>query len=453
VPVTGPGLPLLMAAFEVVAGHCAAFWVAPLSGGLLVWLTFVVGRHAGPDRVALGAAWLLATSPTFLAMTKSVMSDVPAATAWALATACLLRPSRAGALAAGLAASAAILIRPNLVPVAVMMALWALRFGIGTGRADVARTLAFAAGVVPGCLFVAWFNHALYGSPLSSGYGDARALFSVTNVPVNVRQFTRWLVETQSPLLLAGVLALVLPVGRLWRSPAARRAAPLLAVIAAAVFACYVAYTPFQAWWFLRFLLPAWPALCVGTALAVLHTFDGRPWTRRAAAALLIALGFYGVRVAIARGVYPPGEGERRYATIAAFVARATEPGAVIVTGQEHSGSIRYYAGRLTLRFDRLDPGWLDGALEWLAGQGRRPYILLEDWERPLFEQRFGATSAVGRLPMAPVLAYRAHRIPGTIFLFDPVHPEGPTVRPPPVPDPRPRCPAPAPSTAYGSGT
>ena len=33
-----------------------------------------------------------------------------------------------------------------------------------------------------------------------------------------------------------------------------------LAVVALAVFGVYSAYTPFDAWWYLRFLLPAWPA-------------------------------------------------------------------------------------------------------------------------------------------------------------------------------------------------
>ncbi len=45
---------------------------------------------------------------------------------------------------------------------------------------------------------------------------------------------------------------------------------------------------------------------------------------------------------------------------------------------------------------------------------------------------------------MAPVLAYRAHLIPGQIYLFDPRRPDGPTERPQPLTDPRPRCAPPA---------
>jgi hypothetical protein len=50
-PMTGPGLPLLMAAFKRVAGHPAAFLVAPLAGALLVWTTFFIGRRLGSDGI------------------------------------------------------------------------------------------------------------------------------------------------------------------------------------------------------------------------------------------------------------------------------------------------------------------------------------------------------------------------------------------------------------------
>ena len=109
-----------------------------------------------------------------------------------------------------------------------------------------------------------------------------------------------------------------------------------------------------------------------------------------------------------------------------------------------HAGSIRYYAGRLTIRFDQLDEMWLDRAVDWLERQGRRPYFLLEDWELPEFERRFAGKNRYGRLNLAPVLAYRAYAIPGMIYLFNPQRPNGPTWEPPPVRNPRPRCAPPA---------
>ena len=124
VPVTAPGLPLLMAGAKTIAGHCAMFLVTPLTGALLVWITFLIGRRIDSGALGLAAAWLVATSPAVLAMLVSPMSDVPAAAFWAVAIYFTLGHTPRSALFAGLAASAAILIRPNLAPLAVILVLW-----------------------------------------------------------------------------------------------------------------------------------------------------------------------------------------------------------------------------------------------------------------------------------------------------------------------------------------
>ena len=91
---------------------------------------------------------------------------------------------------AGIAAAIAILVRPNLVPLAAVLGAWIL-----WRRRDAAEgnrlhdALAFAAGVVPACLAIAWINQSLFGSPLASGYGDAGNLFSVANVWTNVPRY------------------------------------------------------------------------------------------------------------------------------------------------------------------------------------------------------------------------------------------------------------------------
>ena len=452
-PITPPGLAILMAGLAGVAGHCAQFLVAPMGAGALVWATFLVGRRAGSDGIGLAAAWLLATSPVMVMMAKSVMSDVPASAFWALAIAGALRsvgtrprdvggdgPAVWAALGAGLSASMAILVRPNLAPLAAVIGGWLLWHSGRGRRSRLAPAVAFAAGAVPGALGVAWFQFALYGSPLASGYGDLSLLFSATHIPINLRQFVRWMVDTQTPLALAGLAALVVPVRRMWPTDEAGRVACLLGLITLAVLGVYLAYQPFDVWWFLRFLLPAWPGLAVAMAVVTVRSLErGGAWGARAAAVAIVLVGLATFSRTPGLGVYLPGEGERRYVTIAEQVARVTEPGSVIITGQ-HSGSIRYYAGRLTLRFDLLDEAWLDRTVAWLAARNRPAYFLLEDWELPRFEARFASGNRLGRIAMAPVLAYRAHLIPGQIYLFDPRRPDGPTERPQPLTDPRPRC-------------
>ena len=67
VPLYAPGLPLLMALFQVIAGYCGAFLVVPLCGALTIWTTYTLGRQVfGAPGIALWGAGLVATSPVFL---------------------------------------------------------------------------------------------------------------------------------------------------------------------------------------------------------------------------------------------------------------------------------------------------------------------------------------------------------------------------------------------------
>ena len=106
-------------------------------------------------------------------------------------------------------------------------------------------------------------------------------------------------------------------------------------------------------------------------------------------------LGLYTAFTASRLRVFPDNEGERRYATVAQLVQQATEPSSIILASI-HAGPVRYYAGRDTMRFDLLNEEWLDRAVAWLTAQGRHPYILIEDWERPIFEKRFAASNSLG---------------------------------------------------------
>jgi hypothetical protein len=430
----GPGLPLLMALMKSIGGHAALFLVVPITAVLLIWCTFALGRHLGSPGLGLGAAWLTATSPALLTMIKEPMSDVPAAAFWALATWKALDATRLGTWLAGIAAAMAILIRPNLVPLAAVIGMWMLwRPGHATAAERVRHIAIFAVCVVPACLAIAWINQTLFGSPLASGYGATEDLFSMGNLWINVRRYGEWLVQTQTLLFPLGLLALIV-----------RPATRVLATIAIVTFALYAFYIPFDAWWFLRLLLPAWPALSVGAAALVIAAsrFAGAR-SQAVAAVAVIVLGVYTAIVANQLRVFPEGEGERRYATVAQLVQHMTEPSSVILASI-HAGPLRYYAGRDTMRFDLLDEAWLDRAVAWFTEHGRHPYFLIEDWERPMFEKRFSAMNSLGRLALSPVLAYRAHAIPGTVYLFDPARPSAQTLEPAPIRDPRPLCPLPA---------
>ena len=443
VPMTAPGLSLAMAGVKAVAGHCAMFLVTPLTGALLAWMTFLIGRRLESDILGLAAAWFIATSPAVLAMLVSPMSDVPAAAMWAVALFFTLGESKRSAICAGLAISGAILIRPNLAPLAGVLVLWRW-----WSVRSVNDAVLMALGAVPGCLFVAWINNTLYGSPLASGYGSLASLFSVSHIPVNLGRYGRWLMESQTPLAIVGIAALVVPTSLLWRSSSERRAALLFAATVAVVWALYLIYLPYEAWWFLRFMLPSWPAICVGMAAVLVRLGQSRLIAvRMIAIGIAIATGAYGIHYAARNGAFPSGEGGHRYVSVAKMVEQATDPSAVIITGQ-HSGPTRYYAGRTIIRYELLDPAWLDRALAWLAAHGRRPFFLLEEYEVAEFEKRFSG-AAHGRLALAPIVEYRAPGVPGAIYLFDPARPDGGTLITSPPPEASRTCVAPGSLSEY----
>jgi hypothetical protein len=158
-----------------------------------------------------------------------------------------------------------------------------------------------------------------------------------------------------------------------------------------------------------------------------------RIWTRSRiggaiAISVILASGVHGLVTAEERWVFNLGHTERRYAAIARLVDEYTEPDAVILTS-EHTGTVRYYARRETLRFDFLDPAWLDRAVEWLAAEGRHPYVLVEDWEQPLLEARFPG-SPLAALPFPPVLTWHSKYTPGDVRLYDPLRRDGSTIDP-----------------------
>lgn len=413
VPAYAPGLPVAMAAAKALAGPCAVFWIVPIAAGLLVFATYVIGARLVSPAAGLGAAWLVATSPTVLFMAMAPMSDVPAAAAWAAAVSLVLPGSAAAALAGGLAAGAAVLIRPNLAPLAGVLALWLVwrrRFGPA-----LAFTLAAGLGVAA----VATVNLTLYGSPVRSGY-DLTEAFSAANVMPNLRRYGWWLATAETPLA-AGLVILAIPFRRAWPSEPGRSGWLLLAAVAAGVWIAYLVYVPWDAWWYLRFLLPGWPMMALGAATLL-------RMTRRAAPFVFALAGAIGVGQAIQRGAFAEAAGESKYVEVARVVESLTDPQDVIVAAQ-HSGTLRYYAGRLTLRWDVGDPAWFDRTVEWLAANGHHPYLVVEETEARTLRESFGPVSRVARLDWAPLVTFRG----GQVKLFDAVRrePGGPTIAQP----------------------
>lgn len=417
VPSYAPGLPLVMAVFEWIAGRQAVFWVVPLLAGLAVWATYLLGRLAGGPPAGALSAVLLASSPVLLLqLTAAPMSDLPATAWWALALALVFSESRASALLGGLAAGLAILTRPNLVPLTLVPAAlllwraWAQRQGrcpvpsAPRSGAAAQRLALFVAGVVAAGLAVAFLHTLHYGSPLESGY-HLRGLFGLEHAWPNLVLYPALAVEMQTPLLL---LALAGPLVSSRTAKDAEGRGRAVAIVAwcfvLAVLACYLFYPAFDSAATLRFLLPAIPPLAVLVAVVLAALARRLP---RGTGLLVLAVvpamvAVHGVADARRRGAFDT-EGDRKYPIIGEHVAERLPRNAVLLAMQ-HSGSVRHYSGRPTVRYDLIPQRRLDRVVKRLEREGYRPYILLEPWEVPRFRERFRDRSRLGLLDWPPLV-------------------------------------------------
>jgi hypothetical protein len=408
-PVCAPGFSVLLAPIVKFGGANALFYVTPIAGALLVWLTYLAGSTlAGPVAGAM-AAVLVATSPAVLYQVVQPMNDVTTAALW---MAVFVGLTARRFVVAGICCGLALLVRPNLLPLAPVAALYIL-------RVDRRKVVPFAIAALPFALAVLGLNAGLYGSPFQSGYGAIDRLFGLSAVPTNVSQYGRWLIETQTafPLLAFGAPFVL-------HRPRALDAWLAVAFIAA-TFLIYFLYKPFDDWSYLRFLLPAITLMLVLASAVVVEGARrmtenrsdalGRQIAAPVALAIFaIGLGVFGVRTANARFAFTMHALEQRYRS-AGRVVRDQLPSNAVVFSVWDSGAVRFHGRREALVWEGLDPAWLDRSLQWLGQHGYRPYVLVESWEEPIFRTRFGDSSETGKLDWPP--KYEVDRV---VRIYDP---------------------------------
>ena len=190
-------------------------------------------------------------------------------------------------------------------------------------------------------------NIARYGGAARVGLRQHRASCSRSRTFVRTwRAIRAWLIETETPFLL---LALLAPW---WIARHRDRARLAMAALssAALILATYLAYTVFDDWWYIRFLLPALP---VAIVFAVAAALDAAARVRTIAA-VVICLVFvpWQVHVARDRQVLDLQALESRFAAHRRDSA-ATLPANAVVLSVQQSGSIRYHGGRADDRVGR----------------------------------------------------------------------------------------------------
>ena len=408
VPMCAPGLSLLMAPAWRLGGDFLLHLVVPTLGALAVWLTFLLGRGLEGPTTGLCAAILIAASPTFLYQIVQPMSDVPAAAFWLATFAMLRSKGRHREVSAGVLASIALLIRPNLAP--VLIAVCAFVFYV----ARVKGTLRFLLGLAPGLCLVLWFNDSRYGSPLKTGYGDAADLFSLSHVLPNAMRYAAWTVTSHTPAILLAFAAPI--VARLARVSSTDRVfIRILLFFILLVVGCYLPYSIFDAWWYTRFLLPALPFTLLLASFAACCLASRLAARSVVIAPVLVGLVTWYVGYARRHEAFALKEFERRYIAAGTFVGKTLPANAVVITIQE-SGAVRYYGRRPAALWDAIAPAELDETIGEFERVGFRPYLLLEEGELDNFRQRFNG-ERFGSLDWPPAAVIK-ERV--AVSLYDP---------------------------------
>jgi 4-amino-4-deoxy-L-arabinose transferase-like glycosyltransferase len=397
------GYPVLMAAAWALAGEWAAYLVVPALTAVLVWAAARVASAMAGAWAGLLAALLVALSPVTLLSATQPMSDVPSAAFWLVAWVLSLRTGLASSATAGAATAAAIAIRPNLAPLAVVPAWLLWMRSTATTTAGRVRLLALFAVVASlGPAFVLWTQAAMYGHPLEPGYPGWEAFYRLAHIPANIRNYPRFLFAVHTPLVLLGLASpLLIATAGAW--PGAGHVAWSGVALTLLTFALYLPYLPYDDPHSLRFTLPAVSALfvllAVGTVVAARGLARRLQWLAPVALVPVLLVAF--TPAPLFDYVRTYADGQRRVALMGKYLQRALPSNAVVLAFQQ-SGAVAHYTRAPIVRHDLLDAATLDDLVTSLTRHGYRPTLVIDEvFELADFRARFAASS-IGRLGWRP---------------------------------------------------
>jgi hypothetical protein len=394
------GFPLLIAAISYLFGWAAAPDITMLAhalGGIALMMAWARTLRLNKTFSVIAAA-ILALSPLYLFTALQALSDLPAMVWVSAAVWCAWRSWEhlGWAAAAGGAFGIAVLIRPT-------NALAFLPIAVALGG-DWRRWGAWAVSGFPALVAFLGFNELAYGHPLRTGYGQIWDAFGAGYIPVTLWHYVRWLPIVLTPFV---VFAGALP----WATTLVPRARLMLASWITPFFGFYLFYEcTHDDWWWLRFVLPAFPAVIVAM-LAVAETWMRRResttrfpafWRAVAVGAVLVWLLPWN------RGLHAWNVGRRELGYVHACEwARAHLPANAIVVAMQTSGAVYHYTEFPIVHWTFVKTDDLATIERAAQASGRPIYAMLFPYEeRPLLHEVFpGNWLEAGAVP--PVRFWR----------------------------------------------
>lgn len=400
VPEYPVGFPLEVAAMaQLFPFERAVYVLMLLQLGLGVLFTQKLARAFG-----LEASWawlaggIVGLSPVYLFQALQPQSDGPALV-WVTAAVYWAwtgreKPSRA--ILAGLATALAVLLRPSNV-LCVFPILACL-----VDRGGLRRLIVLGLAGLPAGLWLLWYQHTLYGSWHTTGYGDISTGFGLRFIEPTLRSYVIWLPEMFTPLVC---LALAAPFVRTIEV----RARAVLTIWVGAFIVFYAVYwCTWDNWYNMRFVMPAAPAALVLAMLVardLLRRVESRfaisagNWRKPALGivAAAVLLGFLAKRSAD-RDVLYWLHNNHEHAYAARWVQERL-PANAVVFAKHATGSLMHYTNLPFIRSDHEKARESTKLYEQLERAGRPIYALNYHWETAGYVWGKGRGSGYPDLP------------------------------------------------------
>ncbi|HLP59466.1 MAG TPA: phospholipid carrier-dependent glycosyltransferase, partial [Candidatus Deferrimicrobium sp.] len=363
-----PGFPLLMA----TAGFAGLeFFVNPFLGVLSVILMFLtIYTLTGKDKWTAGLfALLWAFFPLTVYGSTYVMSDLPA-TFFILLAFYLLKIKKL--IPSALSLAFCLAVRPSSVLFCVVFLplVWQ--------ELKAKQRGLYGAWFAGATSLYAVYNRLVYGSPWRTGYMNISYNLATTIFTRNLQYYARETLVQFTPLLV--LLALV----SLWKK---EKHALFLTAWFAVFFIFYCFWAPFMdSWWWLRFLLPGFPALFLLAALGFKRILmairlDDKILKHALPSLLVVTVLAAGIYFVYCGTHYPElwakGKGKLYY-LISKKATKNIMPGS-LVGCCEFSGPLRIYANIETFGFFHLNSLFL---ISDMLKEGKPVYVMVEPWQK-----------------------------------------------------------------------
>lgn len=381
VPTYPLGLPLHYAAasFFVGLGQAPAL-INVLTGLISAWVLALFARRIGlSSGWAVGAVLVLCSCPLFLCYLLQPMSD-SLALMWSLIAVYLGWRSREKwpwAIGAGVAVAISVFVRPTGILIVPAVAL-AMGFN---GRAWLACGIAG----LPPAVFLLVYNDTLYGDPFKTGYGNIGSSFQLDYASLSLPHIARWLPVVLSPIVM------VLAGFGVWSLRKKKQLLAVLLVWITAIVGCYLFYYhTHETWWYLRFILPSFPAiilLAMSGGQALLEKVSSPHVQTRWLVVILTSIVAWEVWWVRNLHVTSVKTEERTYPTVTTWMNEHLPANAIIFQMQT-SGASQFYSRFTSLRYDLMTREQLLAVTQIAVAAQRPVYAVLYPYEKEDMERR-----------------------------------------------------------------